>query len=46
LTDLRLGKTHFDLWFRREHGGTRFEVLPGGPEIIQPRSLEQFPEQS
>jgi glycogen debranching enzyme len=38
LTDLRLGRRHFDIRFRRDGDATTFEVLRGNAEMVQYRS--------
>jgi hypothetical protein len=38
LTDLRLGRRHFDIRFTREGNDTTWEVLRGDRHVVQHRS--------
>jgi cellobiose phosphorylase len=43
LSDLRLGRRHFDIHFWREGEDTKFEVLRGDRRLVQQqRSVEVF----
>jgi hypothetical protein len=39
LTDLRLGRHHFDIRFWREGNETKFEVLRGNPRAVERMSI-------
>ena len=41
LSDLRLGRRHFDIRFWREGEATKFEVLRGDRELVQRRDTAE-----